>query len=107
MCGNSVSLGMSPRLSWVRDEVLAPKPPHRAWGGGSGEKPDKPQQQSPCSVSWQANPPSRSKSHLEEAAQMAPGGLPANQAGSLRCYFKGQATKKEYPFMRIRVAGCA
>lgn len=25
---------------------------------------------------------------------MAPGGLPANQAGSLRCYFKGQATKK-------------
>lgn len=36
---------------------------------------------------------------------MAPGGLPANQAGSLRCYFKGQATKKEHPFVRIRVAG--
>lgn len=32
VCSNSVSLGMSPRVSWVRDEVLAPKPPHRAGG---------------------------------------------------------------------------
>lgn len=38
VCSNSVSLGMSPRVSWVRDEVLAPKPPHCA--GGGEEKPD-------------------------------------------------------------------